>query len=376
MNFTLPLVMAKGNGTSPSKASDFLTSGVAGQSAYDWSFTTSTWSFQVRVALFNPTPLSLTLQKIQLDVVMGDGTAVGSATSTAHQTLAGEQVTWIAVDLDIQFGNMAVYGHAYSIATAMYSSTQSPVVNVKNIHLNLALNNFAFDVILNMYDVLGSAHLDGCTVSSAALPTSPQVAWKRVCNTTAAALVSTPVYNLQVKVIKATFTATGKCHEGPYFWPFSCPDRGDPDPYVEVALNAQFMDQPANTRTNVVRLSTHIPHENTNVDCELSACNKDNCGGASGAVACNNCNSVVGTCWGYPEWNFVTQFGPMTAAEAKLATVGLTVKDYDSVSFDDTMGTAAVTCPTVSPGAACTASVAFGTSGIVTYELSLWQDYS
>ena len=84
----------------------------------------------------------------------------------------------------------------------------------------------------------------------------------------------------------------------------------------------------------------------------------------------------MGTCWGYPEWNFVTQFGPITAAEAKLATVQLTVKDYDSVSSDDTLGTVDVSCPTVARGAPCAASVAFGTEGIVTYEVSLWQDYS
>ena len=92
-----------------------------------------------------------------------------------------------------------------------------------------------------------------------------QVPWKRICNSTAAALASTPVYNLQVKVVKATFTATGKCHDTI----FSCPDKGDTDAYVEVALNAQFMDQPANTRTNVVRLSTHIPDGDAKVDCPL-----------------------------------------------------------------------------------------------------------
>ena len=46
----------------------------------------------------------------------------------------------------------------------------------------------------------------------------------------------------------------------------------------------------------------------------------------------------------------------ITAAEAKLATVQLTVKDYDSVSSDDTLGTVDVSCPTVARGAPCAAS--------------------
>ena len=266
--------------------------------------------------------------------------------------------------------------------------------------MNDAATPFYFDMILNMYDVLGSLHEEACQPGNqcpdGVCVNVPGVEWNEVCRGD-----SHKPYYLNIKVKYATFTREGSCQDS--YWTncgaYGIGDYGtNSDPYVEVRATATMWDgnnddDHGNEEIQIYRKSQYYDQSLLTSQCKAltSECDVHKCKGrktlADGTqIRCANCLHVDGTCWGYPVWDYTAQIGPITEANAKKVTFTLTVKDYDTISSDSLIGKVTdLSCPNVdSKGTTCTATsvlgeTSFGTGGTlqgsggeVTYEVALW----
>jgi len=396
--FTIPFAQVEGK-VAPGRTSDFLTTGTAGEAAFAFTFDTSTWHFRIDVALFNPTDLTVHLKSASLDVMCASCSdqRIGSAlTLTSDQALTGRIVNWISMEVDVAWGNMGLYYSAVTIGAAVYGAS-APEVNVLNIHLKISIQDFDFDLILNQYDVLGSLHATACQGGNqcpgGVCVDTPGVDWD---SQSLDDLANTPYY-LNVKVKRATFNFWGSCLDSNSFqchalW-YGGKRGTNTDPYVEIKVDGTFWDgSDTGHTTSVYHKSLYKDESALTSQCEAdsNSCHFEDCKGSKdvagiGIITCANCKNVDGTCWAYPEFDYIAQIGPMKIADARTALISFEVKDYDSITNDDSAGSVSgITCAALATdGTGCSETVSLGTTsfgsstdggsgGSVTYELSLW----